>query len=133
MYCEKVLEDMKAQRASVTFHDYKHLLNVFDNKLVDILGINGAYYMDFPTAKQLLYKLSSSTIQDRLCNGLDNVKAKYNDIHHTQNYVQTLKELLNITRVKIDEERDTITLNRLSQGFDERDDRTKGLRSSREK
>ena len=70
MYCKKVMEDMKAQKASVTFHDDKRLLNLFDNKLVDILGINGAYYMDFPTAKQLLYKLSSHTIRDILCNGL---------------------------------------------------------------
>ena len=97
---------------------------------MDILGINGAYYMDFPTAKQLLYKLSSPTIRDRLCNGLDTVKAKYNDIHHTQNYVQTFKELLNITRVKIDEELNTITLNRFSTGYDERDNRCRGLGSS---
>ena len=68
-----------------------------------------------------------------MCNGLDTVKAKYNDIHHTQNYVQTFKELLNIARVKIDEELDTITLNRYSTGYDERNDRCRGLGSSREK
>ena len=100
---------------------------------MDILGISAAYHIDFPTVKQLLYKLSSPTIHDKLCNGLDTVKAKYNDIHHTQNYVQTLKELLKIARVKIDEELDTITLNRFSTGYDERDDRHRGLRSSREK
>ena len=114
---------MKAQKASATFYEDKKLLNLFDNKLVDILGINAAYHIDFPTVKQLLYKLSSPTIHDRLCNGLDTVKAKYNDIHHTQNYVQALKELLNIARVKIDEELDTITLNRYSTGYDEMDDR----------
>ena len=67
-----------------------------------------------------------------MCHGLDTVKAKYNDIYHTQNYVQTLKELLKIARVKIDEELDTITLNRFSQGYNERVDRPRGLRSSRE-
>ena len=57
MYCKRVMEDMKAQKASVTFYEDKRLLNLFDNKLVDILGINGAYHMAFPTVKQLLYKL----------------------------------------------------------------------------
>ena len=57
MYCNRVMEDMKAQKASVTFYEDKRLLNLFDNKLVDILGINGAYHMAFPTVKQLLYKL----------------------------------------------------------------------------
>ena len=122
MYCKRAMENMKAQKASATFYDDKKLLNLFDNKIVDILGINAAYHIHFPTVKQLLYKLSSPTILDKLCNGLDTIKAKYNDIHHTQNYVQTLKELLNITRVKIDEELDTITLNRFSMGYDERYD-----------
>ena len=76
MYCKRAMEDMKAQKASVTFHEDKRLLNLFDNKLVDILGINWAYHIDFPTVKQLLYKLSSSIICDRLCNGLHTVKAK---------------------------------------------------------
>ena len=43
MYCKKLMENMKAQKESVTFHDDKHLLNLFDNKMWDILGINGAY------------------------------------------------------------------------------------------
>ena len=122
MYCKKMMEDMKAQKASSTFHDEKHLLNNFENKLVDIIAINGTYYTDFPTAKQLLYKLSSPTLHDKLCTGLDTVKAKHGDVHHTQNYILTFKELLNVARVKIDEELDMITLNKYSTGDDPRDD-----------
>ena len=133
MYCKRAMENMKAQKASATFYEDKKLLNLFDNKLVDILGINAAYHIDFPTVKQLLYKLSSLTICDKLCNGLDTVKAKYNDIHYTQNYVQTLKQLLNIIRVKIDGELNKITLKRFSAGYDEKDDRCRGLRSRTEK
>ena len=133
MYCKKAMEDMKAWKASATFHDDKCLLKLLDNKLVDILGINGAYYMDFPTAKQLVYKLSSPTFHDKLCTGLDTVKDKQRDIHHTQNYIQTFKELFNIARVKTDEELDTIPLNMYSTSYDERDDKCRGFRSNREK
>merc|ERR1711867_163149 len=124
---------MKAQRASTNFNEDKKLLNLFDKKLVDILGINAAYHKDFPTVKQLLYKLSSMTIRDKLCHGLDKVKAHYKDIYNTQNYVQTFRELLNISRIKIDKELDTITLNNFSSGFDYRDDRHRGARPSRER
>ena len=51
MYSKKAMEDMKAQKASVTFYEDKILLNLFDNKLVDILGINAAYHIDFPILK----------------------------------------------------------------------------------
>ena len=70
------MEYMKAQKASTNFYVDKKLLNLFDNKLVDILGINPAYHIDFPTVKQLLYKPSSHSIHDKLCNRLDTVKAK---------------------------------------------------------
>ena len=114
MYCKRAVEYMKAQKSSTNFYKDKKLLNLFDNKLVDILGINTAYHIDFPTVKQLFYKLSSITICDKLCQGLDKVKAKYRDIYNTQHYVQTFRELLNIARIKIDEELDKITLNNFS-------------------
>ena len=133
MYCKRIVEYMKPQRESRNFHEDKKLLNLIDNKLVDILGINAAYHIDFPTVKQLLYKLSSMTICDKLRHGLDTVKAKYKDIYNTQNYVQTIKGLLNFARVKIDEELDKITLNRFSQGYNERDNRRRGCRSSKER
>ena len=78
--------------------------------------------MDFPTAKQLLYKLSSPTHRDKLCTGLDTVKAKHQDLHNTQNYIKTFKELLNVARIKIDEEIDTIKLNQYSVGSEDRDE-----------
>ena len=92
------------------------MLNLFDNEIVDILSINPAYLLDFATVKQLLHKFSSETIQDKLRNGLEKVKKKYKYIYNQQNYIQTLSDLLNIARIKIDEELDTITLNNFSQG-----------------
>ena len=64
MYCNSAVEYMKAQRDCKNFQDYKKLLNLFDDKIVDILSINSAYHVDFTAVKQLLYKLSSETIQD---------------------------------------------------------------------
>ena len=78
------------------------------------MGINRAYHIDFPTVKQLLYKLSSATIRDCLRHELDEVKAKDDDIYNTNNYFQTLRQLLNIARIQVDEELDTITLNNFS-------------------
>ena len=105
---------MKATKPASNFLEDKKLLNIFDNKLVEIVGINRAYHIDFPTVKQLLYKLSSATIRDRLRYGLDEVKAKDDDIYNTNNYFQTLRQLLNIARIQVDEELDTITLNKFN-------------------
>ena len=49
MYCKRAVEYMKAQRESRNFHEEEKLLDLFDNKLVDILGINTAYHIDFPS------------------------------------------------------------------------------------
>ena len=107
---------MKAAEPARNFKEDKKLLNLFDNKLVEIVGINRAYHIDFPTVKQLLYKLSSATIRDHLRYGLDEVKAKDDDIYNTNNYLQVLRQLLNIARIQVDEELDTITLNNFSNG-----------------
>ena len=53
---------MKAKRDCKNFQDDKKLLNLIDDKIVDLLSINPAYHLDFATVKQLLYKLSSETI-----------------------------------------------------------------------
>ena len=42
-------------------------------------------------------------------------------MYNQQNYIKTLTELLNIARIKIDEELDTITLNNFNQGYHFRD------------
>ena len=104
---------MKAAEPARNFNEDKTLLNLFDNKLVEIVGINRAYHIDFPTEKQLLDKLS---IRDRLRHGLDEVKAKDDDIYNTNNYLQTLRQLLNIARIQVDEELDTINLNNFRNG-----------------
>ena len=87
MHCKRAVEYMKVQRESRNINEDKKLQNLLDNKLVDILGINAAYHKDFPTVKQLLYKLSSMKIRDKWWHGLDKVKAKYMDIYNIQNYV----------------------------------------------
>ena len=87
---------------------------MFDIKLIKIMVINNAYHIDFPTVKQLIHKLSSATVKDRLRNGLEDVKTKSNDLYNTNNYLLTLRQILNITRSQVDEELDTITLDRFS-------------------
>ena len=63
------------------------MLNLFENKFVEIMSINPAYHLDFMTVKQLLHKLSSETIRDKLRNGLEKVKKKFKDIYNQQNYI----------------------------------------------
>ena len=47
---------------------------------------------------------------------MDEVKANDNDNYNINNYLQTLRDLLNIARIQVDEELDTITLNNFSRG-----------------
>ena len=63
---------------------------------------------------------------------MDEVKAKDNNIHNTNNYLQTYRDILNIARIQIDEELDTIILNRFSHRGQETD-RGRGNRSYRER
>jgi len=51
MYCKRVVEFMKAKRDSRNFQEDKKRLNLFDDKIGDILGINSAYHVDFSTIK----------------------------------------------------------------------------------
>ena len=74
MYCKRKLEEIKSAKSSTSFKEDKELLNRFDTKLVEIIGINNAYHIDFPTIQQLIHKLSATTIKDRLRNGLEVVK-----------------------------------------------------------
>ena len=95
---------MKAQKPYKSFKDYKEMLNLFESKITDIICVNPAYYLEFATVKQLLHKLSSEALRDKLWTGLEKVKKKYNDMYNQQNYIKTLTDLLNITRINIDEE-----------------------------
>ena len=98
MYCYKKLEEMKSAKLSRNFGEYKELLNTFYTKLAEIMRIINAYHIDFPTVKQLIHKLSSATIKDRLRSGLEDVKTQDNDIYNTNNYLLTLRQLLNVAR-----------------------------------
>ena len=129
MYCKRAVEFLKAHKSSRDFHEDKNLLNIFDNQLVEILGINTVYHIEFPIVKQLLYKISSAKMWDRLRCGLDTVKAKKKDIYNTNNHIITFRDLLKIVRIQIDEELDTITLNKFSSGVDNTDDRYREKRS----
>ena len=64
----------------------------------------------FQTVKVLIHKLSFNTIKDRLKNGLEDVNRRYKDRYNTNNYLLTLRQLLNIARSHIDEELDTRAL-----------------------
>ena len=92
---------MTSAKSSTSFKEDNELLNMFDSKLVEIIGINSAYHIDFPTVKQLIDKLSSVTIINHLRNGLEDVKTQDNDIYNTNNYLLTLRQLLNVTRTQV--------------------------------
>ncbi len=114
MYCKRKLEEMKSAKLSRSYRDDKELISMFDKKLIEITSIDSSYHIDFSTVKQLIHKLSSDTIKDRLRNGLEDIKLKDGDHYNTNNYLLTLRQLLNITRSHVDEELDTRALNSFS-------------------
>ena len=51
MYCKKAVEIIKAQTGCKNFQEEKKLLNLFDDKIVDLRSINPDYHLDFVTVK----------------------------------------------------------------------------------
>ena len=114
---------MKAAKLSRTYKDDKELISMFDRKLIQITSIDNSFHIDFSTVKILIHKLSSNTIKDKLKSGLEGVKRRDNDRYNTNNYLLTLRQLLNIARSHVDEELDTRALDSFTnRRSDEEDD-----------
>ena len=107
MYCNRKLEDIKSARPSKGYRSDKELINLYDRKIIEIMSINNSYQVNFSTVKQLLHKLSSETIKNQLRASLETVKKEKNDLYNTNNYLVTLRQLLNMARSYVDEELDT--------------------------
>ena len=103
---------MKSASLSKGYRDDKELISMFDKKLIKIMSINSSYHIEFSTIKQLIHKLSSDTLKDQLRSGLEDVKTKDKDLYNTNNYLLTLKQLLNIARTQVDKELDNSQANR---------------------
>ena len=101
---------MRSASLSQGHRDDKELISMFDKKLIEIMSINSSYPIEFSTVKQLIYKLSSNTLKERLRSGLEDVKIMDKDLYSTNNYLQTLSHLLNIAKLQVDEELDTRAL-----------------------
>ena len=65
--------------------------------------INNSYNVNFSTVKQLIHKLSSETIKKQLRASLEDVKKEKKDLYNTDNYLITLRQLLNMARSYVDE------------------------------
>ena len=90
MYCKRKLEEIKSANLSRGYRDDKELINMYDKKLIEIMSINSSYQIEFSTVKQLIHKLSSETVKDRLRSNLEDVKTKKNDLYNANNYLITL-------------------------------------------
>ena len=105
---------------------------MFDKKLIQITSIDNSFHIDFSTVKILIHKLSSNTIKDRLKSGLEGVKRRDNDRYNTNNYLLTLRQLLNIARSHVDEELDTRVLDSFTnRRSDEEDDQAQEVQVNR--
>ena len=102
MYCNVKLEDMKVARKSKGYRGDKELINYYDRKIIEIMSINNSYQVNFSTVKQLIHKLSSETIKNQLRACLEDVKKEKKDLFNTDNYLITLRQLLNMVRSYID-------------------------------
>ena len=110
MSCKIKLEEMKSANLSRGYRHGKALINMNDKKLIEIMIINNSYQIEFSTVKQLTHKLSSETIKNQLRSNLEDVKKNKNDLYNTNNYLITLRQLLNMARSYVDEELDTRAL-----------------------
>ena len=63
---------------------------------------------------QLIYKLSSETIKNQLRASLEEVKREKKDLYNTNNYLITLRQLLNMARSYVDKWLDTQALTKRS-------------------
>ena len=105
---------MKSANLSRGYRDDKELIDMYDKKLIEIMSINSSYQIEFSTVKQLIHKLSSETVKDLLRASLEDVKTEKRDLYNTNNYLITLRQLLNIARSYVDEELDTRALDNIS-------------------
>ena len=94
---------MKSARLSKGYRGDKELINFYDKKIIEIMSINNSYHINFSVVKQLIHKLSSETIKNQLSASLEEVKREKKDLYNTNNYLITLRQLLNITRSCVDE------------------------------
>ena len=78
------------------------------------MSINNSYQVNFSTVKQLIHKLSSETIKIQLRASLEDVKKEKKDLYNTDNYLITLRQLLNMARSYVDEWLDTQALSKRS-------------------
>ena len=122
VYCKRKLGEMKAAKLSRTYRDDKDLICMFDGKLIQITSIDNSFHVNFSTMKVIIHKLSSNTIKDRLKSGLEDVKRRDKDRYNTNNYLLTLRQLLNIARSHVDEELDTRALDNFTNRRSEDDD-----------
>ncbi len=113
---------MKAAKLSRSYRDDKELISMFDRKLIQITSIDSSFHVDFSTVKVLIHKLSSNTIKDRLKYKLEDVKWRDKDRYNTNNYLLTLRQLLNIARSHVDEELDTRALDNFTNRRSEDED-----------
>ena len=114
MYCDRKLEDMKLARLSKGYRGDKELINYYDRKIIEIMSIDNLYQVNFSTVKQLIHKLSSETIKNQLRASLEDVKKEKKDLFNTDNYLITLRQLLNMARSYVDEWLDTQALSKRS-------------------
>ena len=122
----------KVAKLSRTYKDDKELISMFDRKLIQITSIDNSFHIDFSTVKILIHKLSSNTIKDKLKSGLEGVKRRDNDCYNTNNYLLTLRQLLNVTRSHVDEELDTRVLDSFTnRRSDEEDDQAQEVQVNR--
>ena len=116
------MEEIKAAKLSRSYIDDKELISMFDRKLIQITSTDSSFHIDFSTVKVLIHKLLSNTIKNRLKDGFEDVKQKDKDSYNTNNYLLTLRQLLNIAKSHIDEELDTRVLDNFTNRRSEDDD-----------
>ena len=82
-----------------------------------ISRLNSAYLIDFATAQQLASKLSDNTLKRQYINELTQLRDDTSDIHATNNYLITIKQIINKARIAIDNNLDIEAINRANSGF----------------
>ena len=70
-------------------HDMK-MINYAKSAVTRMLQLNNAFHMDHGTSKQIISKLSTVTLRDKLHDKLNELQYAEDDTHGVNNYIKAL-------------------------------------------
>ena len=118
IYLRRLIEEIRSHPPARTYKHDKQMLTLFEKNIVEISRLNSAYLIDYATAQQLASKLSDGTLRRQYMDELATLRDDSSDIHATNNYLTTMKQIIHKARTAINrircESNESISCNKTS-------------------